>query len=54
MKVNNTTLIFLVELGVMIKKTGYRIPQHEALSYVGGYFLCLDLTTQMLAQRNYW
>ncbi|KAM7442871.1 Acylpyruvase fahd1 [Porites harrisoni] len=33
-----------VELGVVIGKTGLNIPQAQAMDYVGGYALALDMT----------
>lgn len=33
-----------MELGVVIGKTGLNIPQVQAMDYVGGYALALDMT----------
>ena len=33
-----------VELGVVIGKTGVNISQSQAMDYVGGYALALDMT----------
>lgn len=33
-----------MELGVVIGKTGLNIPQAQAMDYVGGYALALDMT----------
>ena len=33
-----------MELGVVIGKTGLNIPQSQAMDYVGGYALALDMT----------
>ena len=37
-------VIHEVELGVMIGKTGKNIQKSEAMSYIHGYFLALDMT----------
>lgn len=40
------TIFYEVELGVVIGKRGSRIPESEALDYVAGYFLALDMTAK--------
>ncbi|XP_062914955.1 acylpyruvase FAHD1, mitochondrial [Mobula hypostoma] len=35
-----------VELGVVLAKGGREIPQADAMDYVGGYALCLDMTAR--------
>ncbi|KAJ8317466.1 hypothetical protein KUTeg_005370 [Tegillarca granosa] len=39
-----TLLYFEVELGIVINKTAKNVSEDEAMDYVGGYFLALDMT----------
>lgn len=40
-----------VELGVVISKTGVSIPESNAMDYVGGYALALDMTARDLQNK---
>ena len=45
------------ELGVLIGRQGFNIPESEAMDYVGGYFLALDMTAreyQATAKEKGW
>jgi len=49
MNVNQLFIISdLVELGLIIGKKGRFVKSKDALDYIGGYFLCLDLTSKLL------
>jgi 2-keto-4-pentenoate hydratase/2-oxohepta-3-ene-1,7-dioic acid hydratase in catechol pathway len=43
----NGQIVHEVELGVMLKKGGYRIPKQDWKDYIGGYFLLLDYTDSL-------
>jgi acylpyruvate hydrolase len=52
---NSTELAHEVELGLIIGRKGVDIPQSEAMDYVGGYTVCLDMTArdlQAIAKKN--
>lgn len=40
-----------VELGIVISKTGVSIPESNAMDYVGGYALALDMTARDLQNK---
>ena len=42
--INGRDVLHEIELGVMIGRAGKNIPEADARTYVGGYFLGLDLT----------
>lgn len=44
-----------VELGIVVGKKGYQIPEEKAKEYIGGYFVALDMTArdlQLDAKKN--
>ncbi|KAL4450999.1 hypothetical protein ABPG74_021321 [Tetrahymena malaccensis] len=41
-----------IELGVMIGKAGKNIAKQQAFDYIGGYFLCLDMTDWDMQTAN--
>jgi acylpyruvate hydrolase len=41
-----------IELGLMISKDGKNIKESEWHEYVGGYFLCLDITDRGIFRKN--
>jgi 2-keto-4-pentenoate hydratase/2-oxohepta-3-ene-1,7-dioic acid hydratase in catechol pathway len=42
--IEESKLIHELELGVMIKSKAFRVSQEEAMNYVGGYFIGIDIT----------
>ncbi|MHC8495676.1 MAG: fumarylacetoacetate hydrolase family protein [Actinomycetes bacterium] len=49
-----TQLDWEVELAVMIAREGRRIPVDEAMSYVGAYLLCNDMSARDYVRRSDW
>lgn len=43
-----TSILCVVELGVVIGKRGFNVPKSDALDLVGGYTLALDMTARDL------
>lgn len=43
-----------VELAVMISREGRRIPVEDAMSYVGAYLLCNDMSARDFVRRSDW
>ena len=45
-------IVHEIELGVMLKKTGYKIKRSEWKDYIGGYFLLLDYTDAVFLKES--